>query len=320
MMSRIARTCGVHLPLRALFEGPTIAHLAVAIQAAPQEEAEASQISKSVRTDDSPLSYSQHQMWLIEQLAPGNAAYHIAFACRLRGALNIQALEDSFNQIIARHEAWRTTFVEVQDEVVQRVHSEYRIRLEIIDLTALPAEEGEAKAHERAAQEMLRPFDLRRLPLVRISLFKLRENEHVLRSTCTTSWGDGGSAQVLFEELAAFYQAALTGQPAVVPELPVQYADYAIWQREGGRGPVRFAIEILEATARGESAGAGSAHERSSAGRPVVQWGDHRFLRAAPLCPGTETAGQAREYAPSSPSPSRPLPFSSIAIRPGTIS
>ncbi len=179
-----------------------------------------------------PLSDGQHQMWVIDQMNPGNPGYNLPIAYRLRGELNIRALEDSFNLIIERHEVWRTTFREFEGDAVQDVHPECRINICVIALDHLPAEEREAQARTLAAEEAVKPFDLRRLPLVRVTLYKLAQDDHVLLLNVHHIVGDGLSLNLMFGELDAIYGAAISGTLPHLPELPVQYADFATWQSQ----------------------------------------------------------------------------------------
>ena len=178
-----------------------------------------------------PLSAGQHQMWVVDQMLPGNPAYNIPFAYRIRGELDVHALEECLNQIIQRHESWRTTFREFEGDPVQEIHPECRIEICITDIAHLPAEERETKLGALAAEEGERPFDLRRLPLIRVSLFKLGDAGHVLLINLHHIICDHGSCAIFARELTAFYAAFRSGQPNPLPELALQYADYAQWQR-----------------------------------------------------------------------------------------
>ena len=169
-------------------------------------------------------------MWIIDQMLPGNPAYNIPVAYRVRGELDVRALEESFNQIICRHESWRTTFRELDGNPVQDVHSECRIRIGITDLGHLPIEDREPEVRELAAKEAIRPFALRSLPLIRVSLFRLGENDHVLLVTVHHIVADGISLNLMFGELDALYRAAISGEAPHLPRLDAQYADFAVWQ------------------------------------------------------------------------------------------
>ena len=183
-----------------------------------------------------PLSTGQHQMWVVDQMAPGNPAYNISFAYRIRGALDVRALEASINEIIQRHESWRTTFRECDGNPVQEIHPECRIQIHITDLADLPAAEREAKFCALASEEGARPFDLRHLPLIRVSLFALGGDEHVLLINLHHIICDAWSCAIFARELTALYAAIQSGQPNPLPELAIQYGDYAQWQYEKCEG------------------------------------------------------------------------------------
>ena len=179
-----------------------------------------------------PLSAAQHQMWIIDRMNPGNPAYNIPVAYRITGPLDIGALEESFNRVIERHESWRTTFGELDGHPVQQIHAKCRMQISITDFSHLPAEQRERESHALAAEEAVKPFDLHRLPLLRVSLFKLGENEHVILITVHHIVADGLSLCLMFDELDVFYRAAISGTAPHLPELPAQYADFAAWQEQ----------------------------------------------------------------------------------------
>ncbi len=217
--------------------------LAQRLKDAARQGAEPSRISRRPAGEPVPLSVGQHQMWVIDQMTPGNPAYNIPVAWRLRGVLDVRALEDSFNKIIERHEAWRTTFREFEGDAVQEIQPECRIHIRVIDLDHLPAAERESEVKSLAAAEAIRPFDLRLLPLIRISLFRLGANDHVLLVNLQHIIGDGLSLNLMFDELNALYRAAIASIPPELPDLPVQYADFAAWQKQDLAGP-RFTTQF----------------------------------------------------------------------------
>ncbi|MEP6670103.1 MAG: condensation domain-containing protein [Chthoniobacter sp.] len=181
--------------------------------------------------EPAPLSFAQHQLWVIDQMTPGNPAYNIPVAYRLMGPLNVALLEESFHQIVRRHEVWRTTFPESQGDAIQEVHPEGQIRINIIRLDQETLDEREQKTKDLVAQEAVKPFDLRALPLLRVSLFELGPDDHVLVVNAHHIVSDGVSVSLMFDELHALYRAALAGVPARLPELTVQYADFSAWQK-----------------------------------------------------------------------------------------
>lgn len=193
-------------------------------------------IPKRPQQDRALLSFAQRQMWLIDQITPGCPAYNLPVGYRLRGALDKSALEKAFNQIIERHEILRTTFAVINDEPVQVIHPTCEIKIDVLKLDYLADHEREAEVHRLAAEEAVKTFDLSRLPLLRVCLFQLGKEEHVLIIILHHSVADGLSVARLLNELDTFYQAFTRGAPAQVPELVIQYADFAVWQRENLTG------------------------------------------------------------------------------------
>ncbi|HST58364.1 MAG TPA: condensation domain-containing protein, partial [Longimicrobium sp.] len=179
-----------------------------------------------------PASYAQERLWFLDRLEPGSANYNIAVARRLGGALDAGALERALGEIIRRHEALRTTFTEVDGAPVQVVAPFGGFALPVEDLSGLDERDREAAVRQRAGEEARRAFDLTAGPLFRAALLRLREEEHVLLITMHHIVSDGWSMGVLFRELSVLYEAYREGGESPLPELPVQYADYAVWQRE----------------------------------------------------------------------------------------
>ncbi|HEU5378228.1 MAG TPA: amino acid adenylation domain-containing protein [Ktedonobacteraceae bacterium] len=195
--------------------------LPASIPKAPREEGET----------DFPLSFGQQRLWFLDQLEPGSSAYLIADALRLLGPLDVAALERSFAELIQRHEAFRTTFVAKEGQAVQRVHPPHPFRLPLCDLRSLPVYEREQELQRLLLEQARSPFDLSQGPLLRVRLWQLGEQEHVLLLAMHHIISDGWSMDVLRRELAALYAAFLGQQPSPLPPLPIQYADYALWQR-----------------------------------------------------------------------------------------
>nr|WP_253903091.1 non-ribosomal peptide synthetase [Corallococcus exiguus] len=193
------------------------------------------------RTGLLPLSFAQQRLWFIDQLEPGTATYNIPFALRVQGALDVPALERAFHALLHRHEALRTTFVVRDAEPFQEIHPAGDFHLTLVDLGALPVAEREAEAQGRAATEAARPFDLARGPLLRASLIRMDAREHVLLMTMHHIVSDGWSMDVLVREVAGLYGSFVQGKSSPLPKLPVQYADFAVWQRSWLQG------EVLEA-------------------------------------------------------------------------
>ncbi|WP_415835337.1 amino acid adenylation domain-containing protein, partial [Corallococcus soli] len=183
-----------------------------------------------------PLSFAQQRLWFLEQLEPGTARYNVPVAVRLKGPLESPVLERVFNELIHRHEPLRTTFRLEADRSVQVIARTAALRLALVDLTVLPVARREEEARRLANAEAQRPFDLERGPQLRATLLKLEEQEHVLLLTMHHIVSDGWSSGVLVREVGLLYAAFSQGQPSPLPALPVQYADYAVWQREWLQG------------------------------------------------------------------------------------
>jgi alpha-ketoglutarate-dependent taurine dioxygenase/acyl carrier protein len=240
VVSRVRETFSVELPLRALFESPTIAELALSVERDVQSEIGEAfvPIKRVSREGNLPLSFAQQRLRFLDQLAPGNTAYNIQVAVGLTGALDHLALEKTLNEIIRRHEALRTTFGFREGLPVQIITSEYAISLPPFDISVEPTGEREAAVKRLYAEEGRRAFDLGKLPLLRFRLLKLAEAEHVLLLTMHHIISDGWSMGVITREVASLYEAFTTGQPSPLPELAVQYPDFAHWQRERLQGEV----------------------------------------------------------------------------------
>ncbi|MGD2114164.1 MAG: amino acid adenylation domain-containing protein [Acidobacteriota bacterium] len=219
--------------------------------------------------EPAPLSFAQQRIWFIDQLEPGSPAYNISAAFELRGDLDRRALTASFDEIVWRHEVLRTTFEVVDDSPVQVVHAGGRIAPPVIDLRGLPESRRERVLRTLGRAEGRRAFDLSRGPLLRLHLLHLAPLRHVLLLTVSHSAADGWSIGRLIQELAGFYRERRGGRPAAVPELPVQYSDFAVWQRRYLSGD-RLANEL--AYWREELAGVPSLLELpADRPRPPVQ-------------------------------------------------
>ncbi|HXQ70779.1 MAG TPA: amino acid adenylation domain-containing protein [Pyrinomonadaceae bacterium] len=189
-------------------------------------------------SNQAPLSFSQQRLWLFLQLDPDNISYNVPEALLLKGPLNVMALGQSFSEMVRRHEILRTTFQVVSGEPVQVIAEPQPIELEMIDLTRLPRPQRDETAQELINTEALRPFDLVRGPLLRVRLLKLDESEHALLMTVHHIVSDGWSSSVLVYELTTLYKSFIFGHSSTLPDLPLQYADFAMWQREWLRGEV----------------------------------------------------------------------------------
>jgi thioesterase domain-containing protein/acyl carrier protein len=183
-----------------------------------------------------PLSLAQERLWLLEQLNSGSTAYNVPYALYLEGELNQSALEQSLNTIWQRHEALRTSFQEVEGKPVQLIAPAKTLTIPIIELQGLPENERNSKIEYLVKEEARCPFNFSRDSLFRSSLLKLGEREHILLLTFHHIVFDASSDLVLFRELSALYEAFCAGQPSPLPELLIQYSDFAIWQKQWLKG------------------------------------------------------------------------------------
>ncbi len=185
-----------------------------------------------------PVSFAQQRLWFLDQLDGGSFAYNIPVAVRLNGKLNRASLTSALNEVIRRHEALRTSFSTVDNQPVQVISDYQPLALPIVDLSGLSEVQREAEVQHRAVEEAQRPFDLARGSLVRVQVLCLSEQEHVALLTMHHIISDGWSCGVLIREIATLYEAYSHGAESPLKELPIQYADYAIWQREWLQGEV----------------------------------------------------------------------------------
>jgi amino acid adenylation domain-containing protein/FkbH-like protein len=236
LVSRIRLAFNLELPLRRLFEHPTVSALAILIESQLRSDAcpAPPAILAVARDVAPPLSFSQQRLWFLDQLEPGSSFYNIPAAVRLRGALDLTALEQSFREVIRRHESLRTRFEVVNGLPVQLIDEAPEFSLPVLDLSTV----DDAEAQRVALGESQRPFDLSTGPLLRALVLRLSEQEHVLLCTMHHIISDGWSMGVLIRELTTLYEGYLKGESSTLQELPIQYADYAHWQREWLQGEV----------------------------------------------------------------------------------
>jgi amino acid adenylation domain-containing protein len=195
-------------------------------------------ICRRASGESGPLSFAQQRLWFLDQYEPNSSVYNVESALRLRGSLDVAALERSLNEIVRRHEALRTTFSVVGGVPVQVIAPPLAVSLSIEGLTGCPEEEREERARDRVREETRRPFDLIKGPLFRSTLLKLGDEDHILLLTMHHVVSDGWSMGVLQRELSVLYRAFMKGQSSPLGDLPIQYADYAVWQREWLQGDV----------------------------------------------------------------------------------
>ena len=271
VISRVRDGFDVELPLRAMFESPTVAGLSEILSRiiARQEGLHAAPLVPVSRAERLPLSFAQQRLWFLDQLEPGNPFYNIARAIRLRGALDVEALAHAMTEIVRRHESLRTTFGAEHGIPFQIINAPAPVPLIPIDLTAVPASEREAEARRAAAENIRQVFDLSRDLLLRASVVKMSADDHVLVITTHHVTSDGWSLAILFRELTTLYDAAVGGSGLALAELPIQYADFAVWQRQWLHGEV---LDRLTAFWREELAGAPAVIELlADTPRPPLQ-------------------------------------------------
>ncbi|HJX28243.1 MAG TPA: amino acid adenylation domain-containing protein, partial [Thermoanaerobaculia bacterium] len=237
LVSRVAEAFGVELSLQAVFEAPALGALAGWIDEALRRGAglELPPIQPAPRGETLPLSFAQERLWFLDRLEPGRTVYNMPFALRLNGSLDVAALERSRGEIVRRHEVLRTAFPEVAGTPAQRISpagARHLGPLPVVDLRALPVARREREAGRLLAEEERRPFDLAHGPVLRTLLLRLEESTAVLLIDVHHIASDGWSMAILTAELTALLEAFSRGLPSPLPELPVQYADYALWQRE----------------------------------------------------------------------------------------
>jgi amino acid adenylation domain-containing protein len=225
---------GLIVPMVSFLQGLSIA--AIAAQTLDQLAAADQPPAPTALADstaEAPLSFAQERLWLLDQLDPDHATYTIPGAVRLQGALDLDALERSLGEIVRRHATLRATFSALDGQAVQRIAppAAANVELHTIDLGALPPAEREAELLRLVGLEIAAPFDLEHGPLVRITLLRLHNDEHVLLAIMHHIIADGWSMAIFVRELAALYAAFRQDAPAPLAPLPIQYADFAAWQR-----------------------------------------------------------------------------------------
>ncbi len=269
LVSRVRQLLGVELELRDLFAQPTLAGLATLADGA--RRADLARIERAVRSVPPPLSWAQQRLWFIDQLDhAAGAAYHIPVALQLKGRLDYTALQATLERIVARHEVLRTTFQEIDGEPRQIIaNAGGAFALDLTDLSQLAHAEQQADVRRLVRDQACRPFDLAQGPLIRGELLRLAPDEHVLLLTQHHIVTDGWSIGVLVQEVAALYGALCQGIPDPLPPLALQYADFAVWQRNRLWGE---ALQVQADFWRGHLAGAPALLELPlDRARPPVQ-------------------------------------------------
>ncbi|ACB52418.1 peptide synthetase [Crocosphaera subtropica ATCC 51142] len=232
VMSQVRQVFERELPLRILFEKPTIRSLSNAIDGEGKQEILSFQ--KIDRHGELPLSFAQQRQWFLSQLEPDSPFYNIPGAVRLTGKLNISLLQESLNEVVGRHEVLRSCIKTVDGKPQLIISPTITLNLPIIDLRDTPNSEEAAK--KLAVKEAKQPFKLAQTPLLRVKLFQLAEQDYILLLVLHHSVADAWSVGIFIQEVAALYQAFSQQKPSPLPELPIQYLDFAAWQREWLQG------------------------------------------------------------------------------------
>jgi amino acid adenylation domain-containing protein len=222
------------IPLRALFEAPTVAQFALKIERIIQgrRSRELPPLVPVSRNGCLPASQAQEQFWIVDELLPGTELLNMAYAYRIIGPLDATVLHKSLQEVVNRHEALRTVFTEIDGRLVQVVDKKPRIQLHVTDLSHLPASKRDKQATKLSRRDARAAFDLEKAPLVRAKLIRLTENEHILLVTMHHIIADQWSMGVFRNDLAALYDAFSCGRPSPLPELRIQFADFVWWQQE----------------------------------------------------------------------------------------
>ena len=279
VISRIRDLLELEVPLRVLFEGPTVAELAGNIGRIRNDIAGAAAppIGPASRARELPLSYAQQRLWFLDQLMPGSSLYNMPAAVRLVGPLNVAALEAGIGEIIRRHEVLRTIFPVAGERPVQIVTPPRQLKLAAVDFAGLTDEEAKAQSQEIISREAARPFDIERGPHLRARLLSLGPQDHIVLFTMHHIVSDGWSMALLVKELVSLYAMFDRGEPSALAELRIQYGDFAVWQREWLEG------EVLESQVRywRERLGGGLPLLEMPTDRPRPDVPSHRGARRA---------------------------------------
>ncbi|WP_344681211.1 amino acid adenylation domain-containing protein [Saccharopolyspora taberi] len=263
IVTRLRETFGVAVSLRELFERPTVAALAELVTGASGRE-QAPPIPVADRNGPLPLSFAQQRLWFLDQLSPGEATYNVPGMVRLSGAVDLDGLRWALDQVVMRHESLRTRFAGTDDAPVQVVETAGRAGIEVAEELGA----SEEYVREWARRQARRSFDLQRGPLFRVSVLRVAPDEWLLVVVLHHSVSDGWSLGVLLRELSVLYGDYVAGRQSSLPELPVQYADFAVWQREWLDGDVlESQLEYWRSQLSGAPAGLSLPTDRPRTGQ-----------------------------------------------------
>lgn len=240
IVARISDTLQIDVPLQGLFEAPTIEQLAAMIKplVGSDPQPQVTTIARVPRDRPIPLSFAQQRLWFLDQFDPDSAVYNIAMPVRFSAQVDVAMLQGALNDLIARHETLRTTFDTVAGEPVQVIAPRLQIKMPVHDLRNMPEQTKKFESQRRITQQMRKPFDLKHGPVLRAELIRLRTNDNLLLLNIHHIAADGWSMEIISRELIAFYEARLSRRSPSLPDLPIQYADFACWQRRYLSDPV----------------------------------------------------------------------------------
>ncbi|WP_293138435.1 non-ribosomal peptide synthetase [Okeania sp. SIO3I5] len=230
LISRVRDTFQIELSLHRLFESPTVAEFGELISGATRQQLAA--IQPVSRNGESPLSFAEQRLWFLDQLQSGSVVYNEQEGLRLSGSLSVEALEQAVQEIVRRHESLRTNYQAIDGSPVRVIHPELDLKMPIVDLQQLPAEEKLKEVQRLGEAEIQQPFDLASDRLVRVTLLQLAVDDYVLLLTMHHIITDGWSTGVFSHELEVLYRAYVQGKISPLPQLQIQYADFACWQRQ----------------------------------------------------------------------------------------
>ena len=231
LVSRILHEFGVRMPLLQLFQGPTIAAMSDYVAQQPQQASTigTAAITPQERPSRIPVTLGQARLWRIDQINPGLPTYNMPAAFHVKGPFDVDILRRVVAEMVRRHEILRTTFKEADGKVIQVIHDDIDGIVDVVDVTSIPEKDRPGEIRRLAEEELMRPFDLTAGPLLRVRVFPANEQEFLLTLVMNHGISDGWSVDIISRELALLYECFAHGRPSVLPELPIQFADFAIW-------------------------------------------------------------------------------------------